>query len=50
MGLFDDMKKVAGKSFDEAANVAQAKKNPVKAAEAVKKYAERLEKKNNKKA
>jgi len=49
VGLFDDMKKVASKGFDEAAKVAQAKKNPVEAAETVKKYAERLEKKNNKK-
>lgn len=49
MSLLDDMKKVASKGFDEAYNVARHGKNPLDAAQDVKKHAEKVENKNKKK-
>ncbi len=49
MSLLDSMKKVASKGFEEAFNVARNGKNPLDAADSVRKHAEQLEKRNKKK-
>ena len=47
--MFDMFKKIASKSYDESTKVMTEGKNPIKSAESVKKYAEKLEKQAQKK-